>query len=73
MATAGQRYEIPALADPGNSGSVVAVSISEGWGPHTRRDDVLFIGSRGLPGVHATLNAATVRRVQRQHRRPNHH
>lgn len=54
-------------------GSVVAVNVSEGWGPHTRRDDVLFIGSQDRPGVHATLDAATVRRAQRQHHRPNHH
>lgn len=48
-------------------GAVVAVKLSEGWGPHTRRDDVLFIGSQDRAGVHATLDAATVRRAQRHH------
>lgn len=48
-------------------GSVVAGTVSEGWGPHTRRSDVLFIGSQDLPGVYATLDAATVRRAQRHH------
>lgn len=51
-------------------GSVVAVAASQGWGSHTRRDDVLFIGSQDHPGVHASLDAATVRRAQRHHRRP---
>lgn len=51
-------------------GSVVAVAASQGWGSHSRRDDVLFIGSQDRAGVHATLDAATVRRAQRQHRRP---
>ena len=51
-------------------GSVVAVVASQGWGSHTRRDDVLFIGSKDRPGVHASLDVATVRRAQRHHRRP---
>lgn len=51
-------------------GSVVAVNVSEGWGPHTRRSDVLFIGAQDRAGVYATLDAATVRRAQRHDNRP---
>ena len=53
-------------------GSVVAVGLSEGWGPHTRRDDVLYIGN-GDPapqsGVHATFGARELVRAQRHFRR----
>jgi hypothetical protein len=53
-------------------GSVVAVSLSQGWGPHNRRDDVLYIGS-GEPvqrsGVHATFGARELVRAQRHFRR----
>jgi hypothetical protein len=40
-------------------GSVVAVSLSQGWGPHTGRDDVLYIGNGGPAqqgGVYAALS-----------------
>lgn len=53
-------------------GSVVAVSLSQGWGPHTRRDDVLYIGN-GVPerqsGVYATFGAKDLRRAQRHYQR----
>jgi hypothetical protein len=52
-------------------GSVVAVSVTEGWGPHTQRDDVLYIGSE-IPkrnGIYATLDAGTVKRAQRYQER----
>jgi hypothetical protein len=53
-------------------GSVVAVNLGEGWGPHTRRDDVLYIGN-GEPapqsGVHATFGARELVRAQRHFRR----
>jgi hypothetical protein len=48
-------------------GSVVAVHPSEGWGPHTRRDDVLFIGTEQSrrPAIYATVDAKSLRRACR--------
>jgi len=49
-------------------GSVVAVSgLGEGWGPHTRKDDVLFIGDEDahLSGVRATFGAQELVRARR--------
>lgn len=50
-------------------GSVVAVHSSQGWGPHTRRDDVLFVGSehRGS-GIYAVVDAEAMKRVLRHSR-----
>ncbi|MBV0917947.1 hypothetical protein [Mycobacteroides chelonae] len=48
-------------------GSIVAVQAAQGWGPHTRRDNVLYIG--GGPshrsGVHAAIDAKTLARARR--------
>jgi len=49
-------------------GSVVAVSgLSEGWGPHTDRDDVLYIGDEfsRRDSVQATFGARELVRAQR--------
>jgi hypothetical protein len=53
-------------------GSVVAVRLSQGWGPHTRRDDVLYVGNGGparQSGVHATFGARELVRARRHFRR----
>lgn len=53
-------------------GSVVAVSgLSQGWGPHTCRDDVLYIGDEldHSDGVRATFSARELARAQRHWRR----
>ncbi|MCV6990797.1 hypothetical protein H7I87_18765 [Mycobacterium timonense] len=50
------------------AGSVVAVSLNQGWGPHTNRDDVLYIGN-GTPGVYATFGARELVKVQRHFHR----
>lgn len=51
-------------------GSVVAVRESVGYGPHTNRDGVVYIGSKdGGGGVHATVDARTVKRAGRHWRR----
>lgn|ERR1700722_3154672 len=52
-------------------GSVVAVHLSQGWGPHTGRDDVLYVGSehRGS-GIYAVVDAQAVKRVLRHSRTP---
>lgn len=53
-------------------GSVVAVRLSQGWGPHTKREGVLYIGTRESPaqaGVHATFGARELARAQRHFRR----
>jgi hypothetical protein len=48
-------------------GSVVAVQPSEGWGPHTGRDDVLFVGAEQSrqPAIYAAVDAKTLRRARR--------
>lgn len=49
-------------------GSVVAVSgVSQGWGPHTLRDDVLYVGDEHdhHDGVQATFGARELARAQR--------
>jgi hypothetical protein len=49
-------------------GSVVAVSgLSQGWGPHTRRDDVLYVGDGPdrRDDVQATFSARELLRAQR--------
>lgn len=50
-------------------GSVVAVRMSEGWGPHTRREDVLFIGTERpqQSGIYDTVDAKTLARARRYH------
>jgi hypothetical protein len=53
-------------------GSVVAVSHSQGWGPHTNRDGVLYIGTQApeqQSGVYATFNAKELARAQRHYHR----
>lgn len=52
-------------------GSVVAVSHSQGWGPHTNRDGVLYIGNQatGQSGVYATFGSKELVRAQRHYRR----
>jgi hypothetical protein len=54
-------------------GSVVAVRFSQGWGPHTQRDDVLYIGHEATnqTGIYATLGAKTLARAHRHHQRTN--
>jgi hypothetical protein len=53
-------------------GSVVAVHLNQGWGPHTCRDDVLYIG-RNTPtphsGIYATFSTQELTRAQRHFRR----
>lgn len=49
-------------------GSVVAVhGFGEGWGPHTGKDGVLYIGDRDLrqSGVTATFNAKELTKARR--------
>lgn len=52
-------------------GSVIAVHHNQGWGPHSQRDDVLYIG-RNAPtpqsGVYATFSAHELTRAQRHFR-----
>lgn len=52
-------------------GSVVAVNLSQGWGPHTQRDDVLYIGDGPTQtnGVQATFSTTELTRAQRHFRR----
>lgn len=48
-------------------GSIVAVQASQGWGPHTQRDNVLYIGDgpSHSSGVHAVIDAKTLARARR--------
>ena len=48
-------------------GSVVAVRLSQGWGPHTNRDDVLYIGAGPTrqSGIYASLDAKILTRARR--------
>lgn len=48
-------------------GSVVAVRHSQGWGPHTHRDNVLYIGDGPTrhSGIHGALDAKTLARARR--------
>ena len=51
-------------------GSLVLVRTSTGWGPHTNRDDVLWIGSKNEPagtGIFAVIPSAAVKRWQRHY------
>ena len=53
-------------------GSMVVATSSTGWGPHTRREDVLWVGGEHRPagtGIHAVAPAADVKRWERHHRR----
>lgn len=54
------------------AGSMVLVQTSTGWGPHTNRDDVLWIGSKDLPagsGIFAVIAAGDLKRWSRHYRR----
>lgn len=54
------------------AGSMAAVTSSVGWGPHSQRDDVLWVGGRDLPagtGIYGIAPAADVRRWNRHHSR----
>lgn len=54
------------------AGSMVLVRASTGWGPHTNRDDVLWIGSKNLPagtGIFAVIVPGDVKRWSRHYRR----
>jgi len=54
-------------------GSMVVATSSTGWGPHTRRSDVLWVGSEYSPagtGIHGVASAADVKRWNRHYRRP---
>ncbi|WP_162958395.1 hypothetical protein [Nocardia yunnanensis] len=46
-------------------GTLAAVYMSEGWGSHTGREDVLYIGTRSAPGVLAVLDGRTCARAAR--------
>lgn len=48
-------------------GSIVAVHTSQGWGPHTHQDNVLYIGDgpSRTNGVHAAIDAKTLARARR--------
>lgn len=53
-------------------GSVVAVHLNQGWGPHTCRDDVLYIGNNAptpQSGIYATFSTQELTRAQRHFRR----
>lgn len=51
-------------------GTALAVSLSTGYGPHTHRDGVVFVGSQyGGAGVYDWLSAKTLTRAARHHRR----
>lgn len=53
-----------------DSGSALAVSLSTGYGPHTHRDGVVYVGSQyGGTGVYDRLSAKTLVRANRHHRR----
>jgi len=53
-----------------HKGAAVAVSSNIGYGPHTKRDDVIFVGSeQGGSGVHALIPEVTLRRARRHERR----
>lgn len=54
------------------AGSMVLVHASTGWGPHTNRDDVLWIGSEDLPagaGIFAVIASGDLKRWKRHYRR----
>ncbi|AKS33509.1 hypothetical protein [Mycolicibacterium goodii] len=52
-------------------GSVVAVRPTVGWGPHTRRDDVLYIGTEvsRQSGVYGGIDARTLTNARRHNNR----
>jgi len=57
---------------PVNVGSMVVVTTTTGWGSHTNRNDVLWIGRErptGAHGIHAVIPAADVKRWARHYRR----
>jgi hypothetical protein len=53
-------------------GQMLSVHMSQGWGPHTQRSDVLWIGSEhdlAGTGIGGAVPAADVRRWARHHAR----
>lgn len=52
------------------AGTTVAVALSSGYGPHTHRDGVIYIGGQESgSGVYDSVSARTLRHAQRHHRR----
>ena len=51
-------------------GSVVAVVVSQGWGPHTNKSDVLFVGGEHSGhGIEGTFDRKSLARARRHWRR----
>ena len=51
-------------------GSVVAVASSIGYGPHTHRDNVIYVGTReGGSGIRAALAGKTLKYAKRHRKR----
>lgn len=49
-----------------SSGQMAAVQFSEGWGPHTHRDGVLYVGHKETGhGIYELLSAQEVKRASR--------
>lgn len=52
------------------AGATLAVAMSSGYGPHSHREGVIYIGSQtNGSGVYDALSAKTLRRAQRHHLR----
>lgn len=51
------------------AGETLAVQGRQGWGPHTMRPDVLFIGSDVQHGVYESLPVGTAAAAERHFRR----
>jgi len=54
------------------AGTMVLVRTATGWGPHTNRNDVLWIGSKHQPAadeILAVISAGDLKRWQRHNRR----
>jgi hypothetical protein len=51
-------------------GTTLAVALSTGFGTHTHRDGVVYVGSQqGGSGIYDRVSAKTVAHAQRHHRR----
>ncbi len=49
-----------------SSGQMAAVQFTEGWGPHTQRDGVLYVGHKDTGhGIYELLSAREVKRASR--------
>ncbi|MFI5623514.1 hypothetical protein ACIA03_08620 [Nocardioides sp. NPDC051685] len=55
---------------PVAAGTTAAVALSSGYGPHTHRDGVIYVGGQASgSGVYDSMSARTLKHAQRHYRR----